>query len=184
VEEEDEFIEEDYSVDWIFPPIYDIYPSEEDLLDEVYLFLDTINIVEENDVHDVFDESLKSEISQWGLGKINCVDFLGIENFLSSFPKQNLDVGFGILEEILNFRGQERIHRFWKIFTNGEFMTVNQELLKIISPQVGASNFKYNTKSHVMKACKVFIFQYQVSLMLRSMEWKGLIWTSKRSRKI
>jgi hypothetical protein len=62
----------------------------------------------------VFDESPKSEISQWGLEKINYVDFLGIENFLSIFPKQNLDIGFGMLEEILNFRGQERIHCFRK----------------------------------------------------------------------
>ena len=137
----------------------DIYPDEEDLLEEVNLFLDTINIVEENDVHSVFDESPKSEIFQWGLEKINYVDFLiGIENFLSTFPKPNFDVSFGILEEIMNFRGQERIHRFQKNFMNGEFLTMNQELLKIILSQVGASNFKYNTQSHVMKACKLFIF--------------------------
>jgi hypothetical protein len=79
------------------------------------------------------------------------------------------------LEEILNFRGQERIHSFRKIFTNGEFITVNPELLKIILSQVGASNFKYNTRSHVMKACKLFIFWYQVALMLRNTGWKGLI---------
>jgi hypothetical protein len=114
-------------------------------LEEVNLFIDTINIVKENDVYCVFDESPKSEISQWGLEKINYANFLGIENFLSTFPKQNLDVGFGILKEILNFCGQERIHRFQKIFTSGEFMTVNQELLKIILSQVGVSNFKYNT---------------------------------------
>jgi hypothetical protein len=29
VEEEDDIIEEDFSVDWVFPPIYDIYPNEE-----------------------------------------------------------------------------------------------------------------------------------------------------------
>jgi hypothetical protein len=80
-----------------------------------------------------------------------------------------------MLEEILNFRGQERIHHFRKNFTNGEFMTINQEFLKIILSQVGGSNFKYNTRSHVEKACKLFIFRYQVALMLRSTEWKGLI---------
>ena len=85
MEEEDDFIEEYFFVDWASPPIYDTYPNEKDLLEEVNLFLDTIQIVEENDVHRMFDESPKSEISQWGLKKINYVDFLGIENFLSIF---------------------------------------------------------------------------------------------------
>ena len=75
-------IDEDLSVDWASPPIYDIYPDEEGLLDEVNLVLDTINIVEGNDVHHVFEESTKSEISQWDLEKISYVDFLGIETFL------------------------------------------------------------------------------------------------------
>ena len=56
-------IDEDLSVDWVSPPIYDIYPNEEGLLKEVNLVLDTINIVEGNDVHLVFEESPKSEIS-------------------------------------------------------------------------------------------------------------------------
>jgi hypothetical protein len=60
----------------------------------------------------VFGESLKSEISQWGLKKINFVDFLGIGNFLSNFPKQNLDIGFGMLKENLIIHGQERIENF------------------------------------------------------------------------
>jgi len=45
--------------DWVPPPIYDIYPDENDLLEEINLFLDTIKIIEENDVHFVFDESPK-----------------------------------------------------------------------------------------------------------------------------
>jgi hypothetical protein len=93
-------IDEDLSVDWTSPPIYDIYLDEEGLLEEVNLILDTINIVERNDVHLVFEESPRSEISQWGLEKINFVDFLGIEIFLSTFPKQTLDVGVGMVKEI------------------------------------------------------------------------------------
>ena len=64
LEKEDEFIKKDFSIDWTSSPIFDIYPKEEDLLEEVNLFLDTIKIVEENGVHHVFDESPKSEISQ------------------------------------------------------------------------------------------------------------------------
>jgi hypothetical protein len=43
-----------------------------------------IEVEQKVDNH-VFDESPKSEISQWGLEKINYVDFLGIEFFLSNF---------------------------------------------------------------------------------------------------
>jgi hypothetical protein len=93
-------IDEDLSIDWASPPIYDIYPDEEELLEEVNLFLDTINIVKGNAVRLVFEEIPKSEISQWGLKKINYVDFLEIETFLTTFPKQNLDVGVGVVEEI------------------------------------------------------------------------------------
>jgi hypothetical protein len=53
----------------------------------------------------VFDENLNSEVSQCGLEKINYVDFLEIENFLSNCPKENLDVGFGMLEENLTSCG-------------------------------------------------------------------------------
>ena len=105
-------------------------------MEEVNLFLYTMNIVEENNVHFVFDESPKSEISQWSLKKINYV-FLGLKLFLSTFPKQNLDVGVSMVKEI------------------------------------GAINFKYNIQSYVMKVCKLFM--YQVALMLRSTEWKGLV---------
>jgi hypothetical protein len=69
-------------------------------LEEVNLVLNTINIVEGNDVHLVFEESPQSEISQWGLEKINYIDFLGVGTFLSMFPKQNIDVGIGMVEEI------------------------------------------------------------------------------------
>jgi hypothetical protein len=64
-------IDEYLSVDWASPPIYDIYLDEEDLLEDVNLVLDTINIVGGNDVHLLSEESPKSEISQWGLEKIN-----------------------------------------------------------------------------------------------------------------
>ena len=78
-------IDEDLLVDWASPPIYEIYLDEDGLLEEVNLILDTINIVEGNDVHLVFEESLKSEISRWGLEKINYVYFLGVETFYQLF---------------------------------------------------------------------------------------------------
>jgi len=123
----------------------------------------------------MFKESLESEISQWGLLKVNCVDSLGIENFMLNFPKENLDICFSMLEEILIFCGQERIENFWKKFTNSEFMTINQNLVKIISPQVGASNFRYNIQSHIVMGFTLSFFWHQVALVLRSIEWNELI---------
>jgi hypothetical protein len=175
LEEEDEIIEQDFSVDLVSPPIYDIYPDEEDLLEEVNLFIDTIKIVEDNDIYHVFDKSSKSKISQWGIEKINCFDFLGIEIFLSSFPEQNLDIGFGMLEDKWSFHGQERIDNFWKNFMESEFMTINQELVKIILSQVGANNFRSNIQSHVVMGCKLFLFRYQVALVLKNSGWHELI---------
>jgi hypothetical protein len=71
-----------------------------DLLEEVNLVLDTINIVEGNDIHLVSKESPKSEISQCDLEKINYVDFFFYRTFLSTLPKQKLDVSVGMVEEI------------------------------------------------------------------------------------
>jgi len=43
---EDKFIEEDFSIDWVSPPIYDIYPNKEDLLQEVSFVVDVIKFIE------------------------------------------------------------------------------------------------------------------------------------------
>jgi len=65
VEKDNEILEEIFfSVDWVSQLAYDINHDEENLLEEVNLFLDTIKIVEENDINRLFDESPKSEISQ------------------------------------------------------------------------------------------------------------------------
>jgi hypothetical protein len=35
-------------VDWVSPPIYDVYPGEEDLLNEVSFVVDTLKFIEES----------------------------------------------------------------------------------------------------------------------------------------
>jgi hypothetical protein len=70
-------------MDWNSLPTYDTYVDDEDFI--VVSSLSYDKEVENNSVNNVFDESSKSEISQWSLDKINYVDFLGIENFLSNF---------------------------------------------------------------------------------------------------
>jgi len=105
-------------VDWNSPLTYDTYINDEDLIEVGFLSYSQ-EVEQKMDDH-VFNESPNSEISQWGLKKINYVDFLGIRNFLSNFPKEDLDVCFSMLEEILTFRGQERIEIFWKKKSYGE----------------------------------------------------------------
>jgi hypothetical protein len=93
------------------------------------------------------------------LRKLVMLIFLGIENFLSNFPKENLNVWFSMLEEILIFCGRERIENFWKKFTDSEYLWQSiKSLSKIISSQVGASNFRCNIQSHVVMGCKLSFF--------------------------
>jgi len=95
---------------------------------------------------------------------------------LSNFSKENLDVSFGMLEENLIFRGHhKRIEYFLNFFTESKFMTNNQKLVKIISSQIGVSNFKSNIQSHVVMGCKLSLFRYQVALVLRSTRWNELM---------
>ena len=46
VEEEDKFVEEDFSVDWLYPLINDIYSNEDDLLKEGSFVVNTENFIE------------------------------------------------------------------------------------------------------------------------------------------
>jgi hypothetical protein len=83
VEEEDKYIEEDFFVDWVSPPIYDIYPDEEDLK-QVSFVVNTENLIEENNSYDVLDESPKFEGFNLEVEEISLVDFLGVDNILSN----------------------------------------------------------------------------------------------------
>jgi len=50
-------------------------------------------------------------------------------------------------------------------------MTINQEHVKIILSQLGASNFRSNIQSQVVMGCMLSLFRYQVALVLRSTGW-------------
>jgi hypothetical protein len=78
VEEEDYFIAEYYSVDWTSPPIYDIYPDDEELLEKVNLL----------DTHHVFDKSLEDKAFDLSIAPINHVDFIGVDVILSNSSNQ------------------------------------------------------------------------------------------------
>ena len=81
MEEEDEFLEKDFSVDWASPPIYNIYPGEEDLLEEVNLFLDTINIVERMMFTVSLMKAQRLKYLNGVLRKLIMLTFLGLKIF-------------------------------------------------------------------------------------------------------
>jgi hypothetical protein len=97
--------------DWVFPLIYDIYPEKEESLEKVNLS-DTIeNFVDESFTYHLLDESPKSEVFDLDA---NEVDFLGVENILSS----SLDInGFDdfYVENNFMFESEEILDPFWEI---------------------------------------------------------------------
>jgi hypothetical protein len=119
-------------LDWVSPTIYDdIYPDEEDLLNEVSFLVDAINFIEENKDYHVIDESPHNEGFQLSNEEISYVDFIGIERFLSNLPSNKLDVGFSVLADNFNFCGQERIDNSLKTFMERELEKINKRREKI-----------------------------------------------------
>jgi hypothetical protein len=69
-------------LDWVSPTIYDdIYPYEEDLLNEVSFLVDAIKFIEENNDYHVLDESPHNEEFQLSNEEISYVDLIGIIKF-------------------------------------------------------------------------------------------------------
>lgn len=61
---------------------------------------------------------------------------------------------------------------------------INEGRVKINLSQVGARKFISNIQGHVVMGCKLFLFQYQVILVLRSTRLKELIGHSKDQGKV
>jgi hypothetical protein len=56
-----------------------------------------------------------------------------------------------------------------------ELEKINEECVKIDLSQASVRNFRSIIQNQVVISCKLFLFQYQVMFMLRSMTWKRLI---------
>jgi hypothetical protein len=137
-------------------------------LKEVSFVGDAIKFIEENNDYHVFDESPHNEGFQLSNEEISYVDFLGIENFLSSSSSNNLNVGFGEMDDNFNFCGQERIDNSLKTFMERELEKINKRREKI-------ELFQFSVRLVVVMGCNLFIFWFQVSLILRNTEWNELI---------
>lgn len=164
VKKEDDIVEKDFSVKWAFPLIYDIYPQEDDLLNEVSISVDTVKFVDENDVYHEFDESSKSKVSELDLEKISFADFLRIENFLSSSPNNDFDVGLRMMKENFIFRGKEVIDPFGEVFMEIDFEKINKGCVKLELSQVGVTCFKIILCLVIIK-----LFFFLFVLLLRRM---------------
>jgi hypothetical protein len=103
-------------------------------------------VFDDSSIHHVLDESLEDEVFDFSLERINYVDLVGIENFLSNFPNNNLDVGFKVLEDnfffFFFFLGQESIDPFWEPFMEHELEKINEACVKIDLSQVSVRNFR------------------------------------------
>jgi hypothetical protein len=106
----------------------------------------------------VIDESSHNKRFQLSNEEISYVDFLGIENFLSNSPSNNLDVGFGVLDDNFNFCGEERIDNSLKTFMECELEKINERLDKIDLFQVGVRKFISIIQNQVVMGCNLFIF--------------------------
>jgi len=157
--------EKESVVDWVSPTIYDdIYPDEENLLNEVSFLVNAIKFIEENIDYHVFDESPHNEGFQLSNEEISYVDFIGIERFLSNLPSNKFDVGFGVLADNFNFCGQERINNSLKTFMKRELGKINERRDKI-------DLFQFSVRLVFVMGCNLF----QITLVLRNTRWNELI---------
>jgi hypothetical protein len=116
----------------------------------------------------VLDESPHNEGFQLSNEEISYVDLIGIERFLSNSPSKKLDVGFGVLADNFNFCGQERIDNSLKTFMDRELEKINERREKI-------GLFQFSVKLVVVMGCNLFIFWFQVTLVLKNTGWNELI---------
>ena len=175
MEEEDKFIEEDFSVDWVSPPIYDIYPDEDDLLKEVSFMVNTENIIEETNNYDVFDENPKFEGFNLEVEEIGLVDFLEVDNILSN----SLDDGgfdlFYLVDENIMFKTEEIANPLWEIFMACEWKKISKVRVKIVLSQLLVKNFQDDPYILVVIKGVLFISEYYIILLLKRKGWKGFI---------
>jgi hypothetical protein len=156
-------------LDWVSPIICDdIYHDEEDLLNEVSFLVDEIKFIEENNDYHVFDESPHNKEFQLSNEEISYIDFIGIERFLSNSLSNKLDVGFSMLADNFNFCGQEKIDNSLKTFMERELEKINERHEK-------TDLFPFCVRLVVVMGCNLFIFWFQVTLVLRNTEWNELI---------
>jgi hypothetical protein len=72
------------------------------------------------------------------------------------------------VEKKFIFKKEERVDPFWEIYMPHEWEKINEYRVKIEVSQYDIKSFQTTIPSHVVMGCKIFLFRYQVALMLRS----------------
>jgi len=137
-------------------------------LNEVSFLVNAIKFIEENNDYHVFDESPHNEGFQLSNEENSYVDFIAIERFLSNSPSNKLDVGFGVLADNFNFCGQERIDNSLKTFMKCDLKKINERHEK-------TDLFQFCVRLVVVMGCNLFIFWFQITLVLRNTGWNEFI---------
>ena len=73
-----------------------------------------------------------------------------------------------MVEENFIFEEEEIVDPFWEIYMPHKTEKINEYRVKIEVSQHEMKSFQTTICSHVVLGCKLFLFRYQVALMLRS----------------
>jgi hypothetical protein len=168
-------MDEDLSVDWASPPIYDIYPDEEESLEEVNLS-DSLAILYEDYVHYMVDKGSKDKYSDFNVEIIDYIDFLGIDNILFNFHNND---GFGVVGNNYMFKREVPADSFLGIFMarGKEKEQEKYGKSKVLPSGVwGRHNNRQGTP--LMKSI-IIIMGRGLVVKLRREEWNGLTGHSK-----
>jgi hypothetical protein len=163
-------MDEDLSVDWASPPIYDIYPDEEESLEEVNLS-DSLAILYEDYVHYMVDKGSKDKYSDFNVEIIDYIDFLGIDNILFNFHNND---GFGVVGNNYMFKREVPADSFLGIFMarGKEKEQEKYGKSKVLPSGVwGRHNNRQGTP--LMKSI-IIIMGRGLVVKLRREEWNGL----------
>ena len=157
--------EEESVVNW------DIYPEKEELLEKVNLLDNIENFVDESSIHNVLDESPKSEVFDLD---INEVDFLGLENILSNSLDVKVFDDFYVGNNFISKR-KETIDSFWEIFMVHEWENMHDCCVKPNFFESSVKSFQVDNCSLVVISEVLFIVGCYIVLLLKRKGWKGLI---------
>ena len=135
---------------------------------EVSFVVNTENFIEENNNYYMFDESPKFVGFNLEVEEISLVDFLRIDNILSS----SLDDGgfdqFYVVEKVI-------VDPFWEMFMACEREKISEVRVKIALSQLIVNNFQDDIHILVVIKGMLFISGYCIIILLKRKGWKGLI---------
>ena len=149
-EEEDGFIEEDISVDWASPPIYDTYPDEE-----------------VSSTHQVLVEIPKREVFDLE------VDFLGVDAILSKTFNQSCDEIYGVETTFLSKSERVFVNTLGILMVCGKCKAWKKH--RKSTRQGDVWGFQHNHRNLLMMRAIIYITGCDIVVILRRGKWNELM---------